>query len=139
MTMTSSKHPSEMNPRTADLMVMLGAMTGASATPRSAPRASTPHVVIYKVVGKMFAILSIKGIGNVILKCDPELAYVLRQQYTGVGHRSHLDRRFWISIDLDADVPFSEVQRLAQDSYALVCRGLTRQQKAELEALRGVK
>jgi predicted DNA-binding protein (MmcQ/YjbR family) len=96
---------------------------------------SAPGVVIYKVMGKMFAILESRRIQNVILKCDPHLAEILREQYAGVGHRSHLDRRFWISINLEADVPAEEVERLAAQSYDLVCAGLTRKQKAELAGL----
>jgi predicted DNA-binding protein (MmcQ/YjbR family) len=71
----------------------------------------------------------------VILKCDPHLAEVLREQYSGVGHRSHLDRRFWICVTLDGDVPTDEIERLAAHSYDLVCAGLTRKQKAELAVL----
>jgi predicted DNA-binding protein (MmcQ/YjbR family) len=97
--------------------------------------ASSSGVVIYKVMGKMFAIVESRRIHNVILKCDPHLAEILREQYAGVGHRSHLDRRFWISINLDADVPAEEIERLAGHSYDLVRAKLTRKQKAELEAL----
>ena len=57
---------------------------------------------------------------------------MLREEYAGVGHRSHLDRRFWISVDLDADVPQSEIERLAAHSYELVRAGLTKKQQAEL-------
>ncbi|HXQ11038.1 MAG TPA: MmcQ/YjbR family DNA-binding protein [Caulobacteraceae bacterium] len=94
----------------------------------------------YKVMGKTFAILSIRrrdGCGWLILKCDPHLAEVLREQYSGVGHRSHLDRRHWIAITLDTDVPSGEIERLVGHSYDLVCAGLTRKQKAELAALAG--
>ena len=121
--------------RTAALKAKLDAMPGAASAPMSAPRGSTPIVLIYKVMGKMFAILSVRSTENVILKCDPHLAEVLRGQYAGVGHRSHLDRRFWISVDLGADVPAEEVERLAAHSYEQVCAGLTRKQKAELAAL----
>ena len=121
--------------RTAALKSLLEAKPGAQANPMGAPRAATPSVLIFKVMGKMFAILSIRGIENVILKCDPNLAQSLREEYEGVGHRSHLDRRYWISVNLDADVPQDEIERLAGHSYALVCEGLTRKQKAELEAL----
>ena len=121
--------------RTVALMACLEAKPGAVATPMSAPRASSPSVLIYKVMGKMFAILSIRGIENVILKCDPSLAYVLREQYAGVGHRSHLDRRYWISVGVDADVPTDEIERLVGHSYELVCSKLTRKQKTELAAL----
>jgi predicted DNA-binding protein (MmcQ/YjbR family) len=101
----------------------------------TASTGTMPLVLIYKVMGKMFAILSVRGTENVILKCDPHLAETLREQYAGVGHRSHLDRRFWISVDLDADVPSEEIERLAAHSYDLVRAGLTRKQNAELEAL----
>jgi predicted DNA-binding protein (MmcQ/YjbR family) len=116
--------------RTAALKAVLEAKPGATAHAHTAP-----GVVIYKVMGKMFAILSVRRIENVILKCDPHLAEILREQYAGVGHRSHLDRRFWISVSLDADVPAEEVKRLAAHSYDLVRAGLTRKQRAELEAL----
>jgi predicted DNA-binding protein (MmcQ/YjbR family) len=128
---TESQRPKHSQ-RTAALIGKLDAMPGAVAKPLSA---RTPSVLIYKVMGKMFAILSIKSIENVIFKCDPILAHVLRKQYAGVGHRSHLDRRYWISVSLNADVPTAEVERLVEHSYGLVCSTLTREQKAELAAL----
>ena len=95
---------------------------------------SAPAVTLYKVMGKMFAILEDGKTKGVILKCDPHLAEVLREQYAGVGHRSHLDRRFWIFVNLDADVPAAETERLIGHSYDLVSSKLTRKQKAELAA-----
>ncbi len=119
------------NQRTLSLQAALAAKPGAVC----APLPSAPGVVMYKVMDKIFAILEMRRIEAVILKCDPGLAEILRAQYAGVGHRSHLDRRFWICVDLDADVPEGEILRLAAQSYALVCDKLTRKQKAELAAL----
>jgi predicted DNA-binding protein (MmcQ/YjbR family) len=98
---------------------------------------SAPAVTLYKVMGKMFAILEDGRTKGVILKCDPHLAEVLREQYAGVGHRSHLDRRFWIFVDLGpgGDVPADETERLIGQSYDLVRAKLTKAQKAELAAL----
>ncbi|HLZ75781.1 MmcQ/YjbR family DNA-binding protein [Phenylobacterium sp.] len=98
---------------------------------------SAPRVTLYKVMGKMFAILEDGKTQGVILKCDPHLAEVLREQYASVGHRSHLDRRFWIFVDLGpgSDVPAAETARLIGHSYDLVAAGLTKKQKAELAAL----
>jgi predicted DNA-binding protein (MmcQ/YjbR family) len=121
--------------RTAALKARLEAMPGAVAEPMGLPKTAPPSVLIFKVMGKIFAILSIRKIENVVLKSDPHLAEILREQYSGVGHRSHLDRRYWISVSLDADVAVDEVERLAVSSYELVCAGLTRKQKAELAAL----
>ncbi len=112
----------------ADLRAALKAKPGAAGSTHPSARG----VTLYKVMGKMFAILTDHKETSVILKCDPHLAEVLREQYAGVGHRSHLDRRFWISVTLDADVPPEEVLRLADHSYDLVRAGLTRKQRAEL-------
>ena len=89
-------------------------------------------VTIYKVMGKMFAILEDAKVKGVILKCDPHLAETLRETYAGVGHRSHLDKRFWVAVTLGADVPDAEVERLIAHSHAQVCAGLTRKQRAGL-------
>jgi len=123
-----------INKATEELNAVLSAMSGAYAEPVPMPRGAPAPAVMYKLMGKMFAILSVRGEAFVILKCDPGLADILRQTYSGVGHRSHLDRRFWISIDLDADVPMSEIRKLIAGSYDLIYAGLTRKQKAELEA-----
>ncbi|HXQ15837.1 MAG TPA: MmcQ/YjbR family DNA-binding protein [Caulobacteraceae bacterium] len=125
----------DLSERTAAVKASLDAMPGAIGQVMYPPRSAPPTVMIYKVMGKMFAILSIRRIENVILKSDPHLAEILREQYAGVGHRSHLDRRFWISVSLDADVPADEVERLLANSYELVCAALTKKQKAELAAL----
>jgi predicted DNA-binding protein (MmcQ/YjbR family) len=125
----------ELGKRTAALKAHLDAMPGARADPLAGPRGSAPLVHLYKVMGKMFAILAVRGSENVILKNDAHLIEMLRAKYEGIGHRSHLDRRFWISVSLDADVPTSEVKRLVAQSYDLVCAGLTKKQRAELAAL----
>ncbi len=96
---------------------------------------SARGVTIYKVMGRMFAILEDPRVRGVILKCDPHLAETLRETYAGIGHRSHLDRRFWIAVGLGSDVPDAEVERLIAHSYGQVCATLTRKQRAELAAL----
>lgn len=115
----------------AALRAIVAAMPGAVGEPLARFR----RVALYKVCGKMFAILTAGERGNVILKCDPYRAEMLREQYEGVGHRSHLDRRFWIAVDLGADVPDDEIADLARHSYDLVRAGLTRKQRAELDGL----
>ncbi len=125
----------KVSKRTAAVKAWIEAKPGAVPKLFSARKHSAPIAVIYKVMGKIFAILSVRRIENVILKCDPHLAKMLREQYSGVGHRSHLDRRYWISVTLDDDVPSREVKRMISQSYDLVCAKLTSKQKAELARL----
>jgi predicted DNA-binding protein (MmcQ/YjbR family) len=121
--------------RTLALQAVLEAYPGAEAFPVPMPRGRPSPALMYKVKAKIFAILDIKGYEAVLVKCDPEWSDLLRDQYQGIGRRSHLDPRRWISIRLDADVPPEEVERLVARSYELVCAGLTRKQRAELAAL----
>ena len=124
-----------MGSRREALMARLRDKPGATAAPLSAPLGRTPTAMLYKVMGKMFAIVGLSEVEHVILKCEPDLAEVLKATYAGVGHRSHLDRRYWISVELDADVPGDEIARIVDRSYELVCETLTRKQRAELPAL----
>ena len=125
----------ELPEHTAAVKAVLDAMPGAVAEPMNAARGSKPLVLLYKIMGKMFAILSLRAEPFVILKCDPFRADVLRETYAGIGHRSHLDRRYWISIDLDADVPADEITALVAHSWDQVAANLTRKQREELALL----
>ena len=113
--------------RKAAVVAAIEAQPGAAVSPTK-PRGG----VIYIVQGKMFAILGTGAVPFVILKCDPHLAEMLKATYDGIGHRSHLDRRFWISVDLDADVPLAEIRRLIVHSHAQVCATLSKKQQAAL-------
>ncbi len=123
------------DPKVVAVQEMLARRPGAVAVPYVPPRASEPLSEMWKVMGKVFAILTLRLELFVVLKCDPHLAEILRDQYRAVGHRTHADRRYWISIELGADVPPEEIDRLIGHSYDQVCAGLTRKQKAELGVL----
>ena len=115
------------HPQVAFVQARLDAMPGAVAE-----TARVKGVYLYKVAGKVFAILSTRADAAVSLKCDPVLAEILRETYACVGHRYHLDRRRWISVDLDGGLDDEELGRLAAGSYDLVKAGLTKAQRATI-------
>ena len=110
------------------VIAAIEAQPGASVSPTK-PRGG----IIYIVGGKMFAILGTGETAFVILKCDPHLAEMVKQKYAGIGHRSHLDRRFWISVDIDADVPLAEIRKLVAHSHAQVVATLSKKAQAALQ------
>jgi|GEM_PF-3198781 len=131
----ADSHGIKLSNRSVALLKSIEAQPGAVPKPMTPPRGSVPNVLIYKVKDKIFAIMSIRGTEAVILKCDPDRALFLREQYKGIGHRSHLDPRNWISVKLDSDVPADDVERLVIHSYEQVCLKLTKKQRAELRDL----
>src|SRR6266536_3755598 len=79
--------------------------------------------LVFKVGGKMFAILSAEGVS---LKCDPVFAVAFREQYPAVTAGYHLDKRHWNTVLLDDSVPADVLEDWIQDSYGLVVAGLSR-------------
>lgn len=96
---------------------------------------ASANASMYKVADKIFAIVS-KKTGYVVLKTQPESVPMLKEMYKGVGHKTHLDKRHWIAVELDADVPMKEVQRLVSLSYDLVLADAKSKRKAKKVAKR---
>ncbi len=78
-------------------------------------------VAVYKVQGKMFALISeTKTPINLSLKCDPLLAETLREKYETVLPGYHLNKKHWNTLILTGQLPDDEVHALIQHSYQLV-------------------
>jgi predicted DNA-binding protein (MmcQ/YjbR family) len=91
------------------------------------------EVAVFKVVGRMFALVPLgEAPGSVSLKCDPELAIVLRGRYAGITPGYHLSKRHWNTVTLDGSVPDEEVLELIHHSYDLVVAKLTKTQRDQL-------
>ena len=89
-----------------------------------------PTVAVFKVGGKMFAIVGIEGTpASVSLKCDPGYAVALREQYPAVSAGYHLDKRHWNTVELDGSVPDDVLSEWIQDSYDLVNAALPRSKR----------
>ena len=82
-------------------------------------------VSVYKVaVGdddKMFALMpENKQPTNLSLKCDPELAKLLREKYETVLEGYHLNKKHWNTMVLTGQLTDGEVKDLILHSYNLV-------------------
>jgi predicted DNA-binding protein (MmcQ/YjbR family) len=84
-------------------------------------------VSVFKVGGKMFAIGDLGADPlELSLKCEPELAQVLRAQHPAVRPGYHLNKRHWNTVTLDGSLTDGEIEAMIDDSYDLVVDGLPR-------------
>ena len=113
----------------ADVFAWLDAKPSATSG-----RPFGPEHVVYKIGGKMFAIVADAEPPHFTLKCDPVLAEIMRGQYAAITPGYHTDKRHWITIRQDADLPDAEVTRLFDHAYDIVRAKLTRAAKAALAA-----
>jgi predicted DNA-binding protein (MmcQ/YjbR family) len=92
-----------------------------------------PGALVMKVGGKVFAIVGEHEQPlTVSLKCEPEIAIVLRQTYAAVGPGYHLNKRHWNTVILDGSVHDDRVREWIDDSYDLVVEGLPRRVRDEI-------
>ena len=94
------------------------------------------HTLVFKVMGKMFALSGLERIpAQVNLKCDPELAIQLREEYDGgVIEAWHMSKVHWNTVILEM-VPPKLIMELVDHSYDLVVAKFTKKLKAEFDAL----
>ena len=74
-----------------------------------------------KVNKRMFAaIFEHKGKMWINVKCEPDLAELLRNAYASVLPAYHMNKKHWNSIILDGTVPDEEIKNMIMDSFNLV-------------------
>jgi len=78
-------------------------------------------VAVYKVNDKMFALITEKSDPvRISLKCDPQLAVLLREKYESVMAGYHLNKKHWNTMVLTGQLPWEEIKGFIRHSYDLV-------------------
>jgi predicted DNA-binding protein (MmcQ/YjbR family) len=80
--------------------------------------------LVLKVQDKIFLLLNLEPPWSLNVKCNPERAIELREQYDFVEPGYHMNKKHWNTIRLDQPVPFKELFSWIDHSYDLVFRGL---------------
>ncbi len=93
------------------------------------------NTLVYKVMGKMFAATDVNNFESVNLKCDPDLAVELRENYDFVKPGYHMNKKHWNTIEMDWQMEDKLFKEWIDHSYALVVDSLTKKLKQELENL----
>ncbi|MBY0425428.1 MAG: MmcQ/YjbR family DNA-binding protein, partial [Cytophagales bacterium] len=85
------------------------------------------------VQGKAFLLTSIENPQlQFNVKCDPEMAVQLREQYDCVTPGWHMNKKHWNTIVADGSVSDHLLKEWISNSYQLVVEGLPKKLKEEL-------
>lgn len=93
------------------------------------------ETLVFKVMGKMFALTDITLFTSVNLKVDPEQGVELRERYAEVTPAYHMNKKHWITVETSGAVPDKLLREWIANSYNLVVQGLTKTQKQALESM----
>ena len=89
--------------------------------------------LVLKVQGKMFALIPLNNTETQItLKCDPERAIALREEYSAIVPAWHFNKKHWNTIYISPIISHNFLCELIKHSYELVVAGLPKKLKEEL-------
>ncbi|MDQ7035149.1 MAG: MmcQ/YjbR family DNA-binding protein [Anaerolineae bacterium] len=95
-----------------------------------------PDAAVYKVRGKMFALIPVAADPPTIsLKSDPVEAEMLREMYIAVQPGYHLNKKHWNTVTVDGEIPEAQIIEMIDDSYTLVRQKLSKKEQKVLQAL----
>jgi predicted DNA-binding protein (MmcQ/YjbR family) len=78
------------------------------------------NTLVFKVMGKMFALTDLVDEFSLNLKCDPERAIALREQYPAIQPGYHMSKVHWNTIKMDSSLNEKLILELIDHSYDLV-------------------
>ena len=82
------------------------------------------NILVFKVMGKMFALCNMMTFEYCNLKCDPEKAIRIREEFTEVTPAWHMNKKHWNSVSFMGDLSDQKIENWVTDSYNLVVKNM---------------
>ncbi|MGV6845394.1 MAG: MmcQ/YjbR family DNA-binding protein [Lutibacter sp.] len=91
------------------------------------------QTLVFKVAGKMFALSGLERIPTAVnLKCDPEWAIELRDEFSEITAGYHMSKKNWNTVEIEGNVSEELIIKLIDHSYDLVVKSLPKYKQKEL-------
>jgi predicted DNA-binding protein (MmcQ/YjbR family) len=88
--------------------------------------------LVFKVREKIFLLTGIKDGNRFNVKCDPELAIELREQYPEVIPGYHMNKKLWNTVYMDGALTTKQLRDMIDHSYSQVVKSLPKKLQEEL-------
>ncbi|MEZ6932856.1 MmcQ/YjbR family DNA-binding protein [Aeromonas sp. S19(2024)] len=91
-----------------------------------------PEILVYRIAGKMFALVDWQAEPlSINLKCEPELALLLREIHPEVKPGWHMNKQHWNTVTLSEGLSDDLWQGWIVHSYERVVAGLPRAKRPQ--------
>jgi predicted DNA-binding protein (MmcQ/YjbR family) len=88
------------------------------------------ETLVFKVMDKIFLLAGLEQPDRFNVKCDPEHAILLREQYEEVQPGYHMNKKHWNTVLIEGRLSESQLQEMIDHSYDLVVRSLPKNKRA---------
>ena len=89
-------------------------------------------VLCFYVGDNWFCFVNIEVFDFCCIKCDPNESVELQAQYSGITPGWHMNKKYWISVYFNQDVPDNKIRELVKRSYDIVFLSLSKKEKERL-------
>lgn len=93
--------------------------------------------LVLKVMGKMFALMPLEHGNQIVLKCNPDKAIELREEWEEITGAYHMNKTHWNTVMLNGRLSRALICEMVDDSYNLVRAGLKKTEREILDGLSG--
>lgn len=93
-----------------------------------------PEGILFRVYHRIFAYIDLERPDRVVLKCAPEYAQQLREQYRGIRGAWHWNKKYWNEVHFGCDVPDGLVLQLVDHSLQEVLKKMPKKKQTEYAA-----
>ena len=91
-------------------------------------------LLVFYVLDKWFCFVNVDVFDFCDLKCPTEQIDGLQEQYNGIRPGYHMNKRHWISVCFDKDVPDEKIKELVRQSYETVVSEMSKKERETLQA-----
>ena len=88
--------------------------------------------LVFTIKRKMFGSTNIETFELINVKCKPEEAIILREQFEAVIPGYYMNKKHWNSIKMDGTIPDKQIKEWIKNSYSLVVSTLPKKTQKEL-------
>ncbi len=93
------------------------------------------NLLVFSVTDKWFCFVNIDLFDFCNIKCPPERIEELQERYEGIRPGYHMNKKHWISVSFDRDVPDETIRALVRQSYDLVAASLSKKEREALQTI----
>lgn len=93
------------------------------------------NLLVFCVADKWFCFVNVEVFDFCNIKCDPGQIQALQDRYEGIRPGYHMNKKHWISVAFDRDVPDKTIKDLVRQSYERVVASLSKKEREALQAL----
>ncbi len=87
------------------------------------------ETLVFKIGSKIFCLAGLNPPFSINLKCEPEKAIELREEYEEIKPGYHMNKKHWNTVSLEGRLENSLITKMIDDSYFLVCKNLPKREK----------